>query len=175
MNTKGLHEKFIHNVRLHKLLVKFDHDLARAARAQGCYCGGKLHSAHYPRKPKGVPANVREFYCERLSLCCAEDDCRERMTPPSLRFLGRRVYVAVTMLLVSVMVNGGTRAQLSKLSREFGVDRHTVARWREWWCTTFVQTRFWQAKQAAFAPRSIKAVCLRPCSRESLAARSDSL
>jgi len=32
------------------------------------------------------------------------------------------------------------------------VDRHTVARWREWWCTTFVQTRFWQAKQAAFAP-----------------------
>lgn len=152
MNTKGLHEKFIHNVRLHKLLVKFDHDLARAARAQGCYCGGKLHSAHYPRKPKGVPANVREFYCERLSLCCAEDDCRERMTPPSLRFLGRRVYVAVTMLLVSVMVNGGTRAQLSELSREFGVDRHTIARWREWWCTTFVQTRFWQAKQAAFAP-----------------------
>jgi hypothetical protein len=152
VNTKGLHEKFIHNVRLHKLLVMFDHDLARAARARGCSCGGKLHSAHYPRKPRGVPANVREFYRERLSLCCAEDTCRERTTPPSLRFLGRRVYVGGTMLLVSIMVNGGRRAQLSELSREFGVNRRTLARWREWWCTTFVQTRFWQAEQAAFAP-----------------------
>ena len=62
------------------------------------------------------------------------------------------MFIAVTMLLISVLVHGGTRAQLSELSREFGVDRHTVARWREWWCTTFVQTRFWQAKQAAFAP-----------------------
>lgn len=152
MNTKGLHEKFIHNVCLHKLLVMFDHDLARAARARGCPCGGKLHSAHYPRKPRGVPANVREFYRERLSLCCAEDTCRERTTPPSLRFLGRRVYVGGTMLLVSIMVNGGRRAQLSELSRAFGVNRRTLARWREWWCTTFVQTRFWQAEQAAFVP-----------------------
>ena len=152
MNTKGLCEKLIHNVRFHKLLVKFDHDLARAARAQGCHCGGKLHSAHYPRKPRGVPAHATEFYCERLSLCCAEDACRERRTPPSLRFLGRRVYVSVTILLVSAMMNGGTRAQLSELSRQFGVDRRTLARWREWWRTTFVRTRFWQAEQAAFAP-----------------------
>ena len=152
MNTKGLYEKFIHNVRLHKLLVKFDHDLARAAREQGCHCGGKLHSAHYARKPRGVPANAREFYCERLSLCCAEDNCRERTTPPSLRFLGRRVYVGVTMLLVSVMVHGGTGAQLSQLARDFGVDRRTIARWREWWRTTFVESRFWRAAQAAFSP-----------------------
>jgi hypothetical protein len=152
VNTKGLYEKLIRNVCIHKLLVMFDHDLARAAREQGCLCGGRLHSAHYARKPRGVPVEVREFYCERLSLCCAEADCRERMTPPSLRFLGRRVYVAVTMLLVSVMVNGGTSEQLSQLSREYGVDRRTVGRWREWWRATFTQTRFWQAKQAAFAP-----------------------
>jgi hypothetical protein len=74
-----------------------------------------------------VPAEARE-YCEGLSLCYAEDNCRKRTTPPSLRFLGRRVYVAVTMLLISVMLHGGTRAQLSELSREFGVNRHTVAR-----------------------------------------------
>jgi hypothetical protein len=152
MNTNGLREKFVNSVRFHKLLVMFDHDLVRTARAQGCACGGRLHSADYPRKPRGVPAEAREFYRKRLSLCCAEDSCRERTTPPSLRFLGRRVYVAVTMLLISVLVHGGTRAQLSELSREFGVGRRTVARWREWWRTTFVQSRFWLAAQAAFSP-----------------------
>jgi hypothetical protein len=152
MDTKGLHEKLIHSVRFHKLLVMFDHDLARAARAQGCPCGGRLHSAHYTRKPRGVPANVKEFYCQRLSLCCARGTCRKRTTTPSVRFLGSRVYVAVTVLLISVMVHGGRRAQLSELSREFGIDRRTVARWREWWRTTFVQRRFWLAAKAAFSP-----------------------
>jgi hypothetical protein len=152
VNTKRLYEKLINNVRFHKLLVKFDHDLRKVAREQGCHCGGKLHTADYARKPRGVPAEASEFYCERLSLCCAEDNCRERTTPPSLRFLGRRVHVAVTMLLISVLVHGGTRKQLSELSREFGVDRRTVGRWREWWRTTFVETLFWQAAQAAFSP-----------------------
>lgn len=152
MNAIGLYEKFIHSVRFHKLLVMFDHDLARTARAQGCPCGGRLHAADYERKPKGVPANARELYCERLSLCCANRGCRKRTTPPSLRFLGRRVYVAVTVMVISVMVHGGTQAQLSELSREFGIDRRTLGRWREWWRTTFVQSRFWLAEQARFSP-----------------------
>jgi hypothetical protein len=92
-----------------------------------------------------------EYYSERLSLCCARDTCRTRTTTPSLRFIGRRVYVAVTMLLISVMVDGGTSEQLSQLC-EYGVDRRTVGRWREWWRATFTQTRFWQAKRSAFAP-----------------------
>ena len=58
----------------------------------------------------------------------------------------------MTILLISVLVHGGTRTQLSELSREFGVDRRTIARWREWWRTTFVETLFWQAAQAAFSP-----------------------
>jgi hypothetical protein len=152
MDTERLCGKLFHSVRFHKLLLMFDHDLARAAREQGCPCGGKLHAADYGRKPQGVPAVVREFYRQRLSLCCAKGTCRKRTTPPSLRFLGRRVYVAATMLLISVMMHGGTPEQLSELSREYGVDRRTLARWREWWRTTFVQTRFWQAEQAAFAP-----------------------
>jgi hypothetical protein len=125
VNTKGLHEKFIHNVRLHKLLVKFDHDLARAARAQGCYCGGKLHSAHYPRKPKGVPANVREFYCERLSLCCAEDDCRERMTPPFVsRETRRRLPSALLGSLYWALEQARTRRPRSGM---VGGPSHRVA------------------------------------------------
>lgn len=149
MNTKGLYGKLIQNVRFHKLLGKFDHDLARLARAKGCPCGGRLHAANYARKPRGLPANAREFYCQRLSLCCAEDICRRRTTPASLRFLGRRVHVAVTMLLISVMVNGAAPAHLA---RELGVNRRTIARWRDWWRTTFVASRFWRAAQAGFSP-----------------------
>lgn len=151
MDTK-IYEKLTSNISFHKLLVKFDHDIASAARAKGCCCGGRLHSADYPRKPRGVPAEAREFYSRRDSLCCAQDGCRDRTTPPSLRFLGRRVFVAATVLLVSVMVHGGTKAQLEELARKFGVDRRTVGRWREWWRTTFVAGWFWQDKKAAFSP-----------------------
>lgn len=152
MDANRLYDKLINSARFHRLLVMFDDDLARGAREQGCECGGRLHSANFPRKPKGVPAEFREFYCQRLSLCCARDACRGRTTPSSLRFLGSRVHVAITVLLISVMMDGGTRAHLSELSRQIGVDRRTLGRWREWWQTTFVAGRFWRSQQARFSP-----------------------
>lgn len=153
MDTKRLHDWLIDNSCFHGLLLMFDHDLARAARERGCIiCGGKLHSAPFERKPRGVPAAVEKFYHRRLSLCCATDGCRKRTTPSSVRFLGRKVYVAVTVVLISVMVNGGTPEQLAELSREYGADRRTIARWRDWWRATFTKTVFWQGKRAEFAP-----------------------
>lgn len=152
MDTKRLHNWLIYNPSFHRLLLMFDHDLARAARERGCIiCGGKLHWASFERKPRGVPEAVEKFYHLRLSLCCAKDTCRKRTTPSSVRFLGRKVYVAVTLVLISVMVNGGTLEQLAELSREYGVDRRTIARWREWWRTTFTKTVLWQGKRAEFA------------------------
>lgn len=50
------------------------------------------------------------------------------------------------------MMNGGTYAQLSELSREIGVDRRTLGRWREWWQSTFAASRFWRAERARFSP-----------------------
>jgi hypothetical protein len=41
-----------------------------------------------------------------LSLCCSRDGCRRRMTPPSVRFLGRRVYLGAVLVLVSAMQQG---------------------------------------------------------------------
>ncbi len=35
------------------LLLRIDHDLAARRRADGCQCGGALHRADYPRKPRG--------------------------------------------------------------------------------------------------------------------------
>jgi hypothetical protein len=42
---------------------------------------------------------VRADHSSRLSFCCAE--CRKRTTSMSVRFLGRRVYLALAVVLVS--------------------------------------------------------------------------
>ena len=45
--------------RFFETLGRFDEDLAEQARAAGCRrCGGRLHRAHYPRKPRGGPAEL---------------------------------------------------------------------------------------------------------------------
>ena len=37
-------------------LLAVDEDLAEETRKKGCPCGGRLHCANYPRKPR-VPAS----------------------------------------------------------------------------------------------------------------------
>jgi hypothetical protein len=144
-----VYQALLADVRFHQLLFNFDHDMADAARSQGCSCGGVLHSGRYQRKARGLPAGLdKEAYCWRLSFCCAVDGCRQRNTPPSLRFLGRRVYLAAMVVLISVMLHGATPPRVARLSQLTGVSRRTVARWREWWRTAFAESRFWQAKRA---------------------------
>ena len=148
-----MYQALLADVRFHQLLLNFDHDMADTARGQGCSCGGVLHSARYRRKPRGLPAGLdRKAYCWRFSFCCAVDGCRHRDTPSSLRFLGRRVYLATMVVLISAMRHGATAPRVARLSQLIGVSRRTVAHWREWWRTTFAQSRFWQAARAAFMP-----------------------
>ena len=65
-------------------------------------CGGPLYRSDFPRKPRvGLLAAAVEALSRRFSLCCGRDGCRRRVTPPSVRFLGRRVYVGVIVILVS--------------------------------------------------------------------------
>ena len=148
-----MYQALLADVRFHQLLLNFDHDMADTARSQGCACGGVLHSARYRRKPRGLPAGLdKKVYCWRFSFCCAVDGCRQRDTPPSLRFLGRRVYLATMVVLISAMRHGATAPRVARLSQLIGVSRRTVAHWREWWRTMFAQSRFWQAARAAFMP-----------------------
>ena len=56
-------------------------ELAAQVRADGCRCGGALHRADYPRKPRGCPVDVRPDFLSRLSFCCAL--CRRRSTSTS--------------------------------------------------------------------------------------------
>lgn len=142
------------DARFHELLLAIDGDLADAGRAQGCACGGRLHLARYPRKPRGRPKSVSlgPEHDRRFSFCCAVDGCRARLTPPSVRFLGRRIFIAAVVVLVAIVREGITDGRLERLEQVVRVDRRTVERWRRWWRQTFTQSPFWQASGAAFMP-----------------------
>lgn len=143
------------DAKFHEQLLLFDRDLAAAARAAGCgACGGVLHSARFHRKPRGGPGGLGEAFRQRFSFCCATDGCRRRTTPPSLRFLGRKVYLATVVTLISAMRHGLTASRLRQLAATLGIDRRTVARWRAWWLATFTAdaSAFRPIAAAAFVP-----------------------
>lgn len=139
--------------RLYDLLQHCDADLAAEQRAAGCpRCGGVLHSARYPRKPRGCIGPLDPEYGWRRSFCCAGEGCRKRATPPSLRFLGRKVYLGVVVVLISALRCGVTPGRLRYLEARVGVSQRTVMRWRRWWCEAFVATPFWRAAAAKLVP-----------------------
>lgn len=132
-------------------LFSVDQDLAEACRQQACPCGGRLHRANYPRSPRGRPDHLAEQYNSRLSFCCDRDGCRKRVTPPSVRFLGRKVYLAATVVLVAAMQQGPSPQRVGELSRLFGADRRTIARWQVFWREHFPQTPFWKVARGRLA------------------------
>jgi len=133
-------------------LFSIDQDLAESARQKKCPCGGCLHRANYPRKPRGGGDDLPEQYGCRLSFCCGREGCRKRVTPPSVRFLGRKVYLGAVVILVAAMRQGPSPRRVRELSRLFGADRHTIARWREFWSEHFPQTPFWKAARGRLVP-----------------------
>lgn len=134
------------------LLPRIDADLAAKARAAGCSaCGGRLDVANYPRKPRGADG-LGDEYDVRVSFCCAVDGCRRRCTPPSVRFLGRKVYVGAVVVLASALARGPTKTSVTKLSTLLGITRRTLARWCRWWSTTFATSRFWDSLRGRFVP-----------------------
>lgn len=126
------------------LLLRIDKDLAQVTREKACACGGRLHCAHYPRKPRGSSEQLPPEYRYRFSFCCDRDGCRKRVTPPSARFLGRKVYLAAVVVLVSAMRQGPTPRRVRELSELFGADRRTIARWQLFWREQFPQLPFWK-------------------------------
>jgi hypothetical protein len=136
------------DVKFHLLLESIDQELADQAQKAGCpECGHTLHQANYPRSPLGVPRQFRNHYEMRLSFCC--EDCRKRMTPFSVRFLGRRWYPGFIFLLICAFMRGITEYLMDKMQRLFRVSTSESSwkRWRRWWKGTFVRTCFWKHAQ----------------------------
>ena len=92
---------------------------------------------------------MRDEYSSRLSFCCAV--CRKRATSLSVRFLGRRVYLALAVVLVSGSRTASTPTGV-RLGAELGVARQTLQRWQAWWIEQFPLTPLWRATCARFMP-----------------------
>lgn len=146
----------VHDLRLGEeffaLLVEFDAETARRVATAGCrHCGGRLYQANYPRKPRGAEiAGAAEAFALRHSLCCGQEGCRRRALPPSLRFLGRRVYVEAVVLVASVVAL--LVPALATARSLTGVPCRTLRRWASWWREVFPQSPTWLELLARFAP-----------------------
>jgi hypothetical protein len=143
-------------------LFQVDEDVAQTAQKEACSCGGRLHAAHYPRKPRGSVKRLPAEYRYRFSFCCNRDGCRKRKTPPSVRFLGPKVYLFAVVVLVSAMRQGPSPRRVHELSKLFGADRRTIARWQAFWREHVPATPFWKvargwlpATATVLPPRSL--------------------
>jgi hypothetical protein len=142
----------LQDARFAALLLRLDTDLAADARGVGCACGGVLHQANFARKPRGGQIGLGPEHDLRFSFCCSRDGCRHRSTPPSFRFLGRKVYFGTVVVLLAAMRHGATPERVRQLRELVGVSRRTLERWRRWWRTTFAESAFWREAAAAFMP-----------------------
>lgn len=133
-------------------LAEMDERLAAWVAARGCpKCGGRLHRGDYERKPRGgLVAAAGEAFNHRYSLCCGREGCRKRALPPSVRFLGRKVYLEAVVLIASVYVQ--MAEAFAEAYRALSVPVRTLKRWSHWWQNDFAQSREWQAMRAQFAP-----------------------
>ena len=142
-------------VEFFRALEAVDARLAAEVGGAGCpRCGGRLHQSNYWRKPRGglvAPALCPSL---RLSFCCGREGCRRRATPPSVRFLGRRVYWGAVVIVASVVsrVTKGAPFAPAAAEPETGVPRRTRRRWVGWWRGTFPSSAVFVAVSGRLVP-----------------------
>ena len=126
-----------------EVLLAIDRGMALEKQGKGCpLCGDKLDVSNYPRKARGVVES--EPFDLRLSFCCRREGCRRRTTPQSVRFLGRKVYVGVVVILASFRAAVCVGLELC---------RRTVSRWMKYWADVFdLRSPFWKSRRAMFSP-----------------------
>ncbi len=145
--------EFLNDPRFYSFLLQIDQDIAEEVRQNCCiYCGSTLHSADYPRKPRGPRGVMTDNDKIRLSFCCALDGCRRRNTPPSIRFLGPKVYLGFIIILVTALEHGLSNKRRQYLIEQLDISPQTFYRWKKWWIETFSYSRCWQLIRGNFIP-----------------------
>lgn len=137
--------------KIFRWLVEIDEETSRRVAANGCpLCGGPLHRGDFPRKPRGeLLALCGEVFTRRISLCCGRQGCRRRATPPSVRYLGRRVYLGVAVVLASALLFA---APVKEVRRATEIPSRTLKRWSAYWQFDFPESRLFEEQRGLFVP-----------------------
>lgn len=108
-------------------LVAIDLETALKMKEQGCpQCKSTLHSANFTRKFRGLEITPPPQFEVRFSFCCSRDGCRSRVTPPSVRFMGQKVYLGMVILFISSGIT-------TLLEEALKVSIQTRRRWMKYW------------------------------------------
>jgi hypothetical protein len=143
--------RLLADARFLELLLKIDREKAAQVQAGRCpRCGGPLHVGHFSRKPRGFKGPVPDEFEVRFDFCCGR--CRKRCMPPSIRFLGRRVYLGVVVSLATALHHGVTSWRARVLRRHLGMSKATLQRWRQWWREQLPTTAFWSRVRGELPP-----------------------
>ena len=145
-HTSLLDSKFV------EFLVRTDEKMAEEMRAAGCArCGSALHLNSFPRKPRGMPPEWTEHFTYRLSFDCSV--CSKRHTPPSVRFLEHRVYLAFAVVLSCAVRTGLTDFREKMLLKWIQAPGQTIKRWCIWWRESFAKSAFFKTERGRFKPQ----------------------
>lgn len=134
-----MYQALLGDVTFHVALLKLDEEIAAEWHRECGECGARVDVANYGRKPRSVIGSAwPEGEAIRFSFCCRAEGCRARSTPPSVRFLGRRVYYGAVVLIAAFLLGGAK--SIDRISKQLGPSRRTLVRWRRWWTRTFPRT-----------------------------------
>jgi len=132
-------------------LRKFDELEGVKVKEGGCrFCQGALDCAYYERRPRGLGVVLSLGDRRRISFCCRA--CRKRTTPESVRFLHRKVYSFLSVMVCLLLRSG--RAPLVTLRRLrglCGVSEVSVRRW-ERWIARFLDSPGWRLLRTRLSP-----------------------
>src|SRR6185369_8488070 len=88
----------------------------------------------------------------RISLCCAREGCRRRATPPSVVFLGRRVYLGIALLTASLTAAATRSAPPPSPPSPPSPPLRTVRRWLRWFREVLPRGSYFAAAHARLWP-----------------------
>lgn len=144
-------QRLLQDLVFYGRLERCDAEIAERRRAEGCgACGGRLHQGHYQRRPRGGPAGLGATFSRRFSYCCGR--CRARTTPPSVRFLGRKVYLGLVVMLLPAMGRRYPPRVVDLVRRSLGPSLRTFRRWLAFWTELVPRSTFWKTARARLMP-----------------------
>lgn len=132
---------------LYKSDLEIANEFRKNGRCRHCH-GTRLRRSNYRRKARGLPPGlskeVQALFDFRFSFLC--NLCNRRTTPPSLRFLGRKVYVAFAIVWISKLVEETQTFWWKNQKDLFGefISKLTIKRWIKWWLGPIWRSNFWK-------------------------------